>query len=91
MSIDNNADAGANADRRNRAYDDDDNAPLLAQRSGGWIQFTIVAGRLCKSKSSECSTWSTDSMTTSGNDTATSGSNDNDTIFKLVAKSSRED
>ena len=66
------------------------NGPSSAKCSGGWIQFAIAVGRLCKSKSSECLTRSTGSMTTFGDDTVTGGG-DNDRIFESVVKSSRGD
>ncbi len=89
-SIDANADADADADRHDRAQDNDDNAPSSAEHSGGWIQFAITVGWLCKSKSLECSTRLTGSMTVFGNDTVTGGGDD-DRIFELVVKSSRGD
>ena len=89
-SIDANADADTNTDHHDRTHSDNNNLPSSAERSRGWIQFAIAVGRLCKSKSSECSTRSTGSMRTFSDDTVTGGSDDN-RIFKSVVKSSRGD
>ena len=88
MSIDANANANTDTDCHDSTHDDDDNVPSSAECSGGWIQFAIAVGRLCKSDSLECLTWSTSSMTTFVNDTVTSSGN-NDRIFESVVKSSR--
>ena len=72
------------ADRDDRADD-----ASMADHSNGWLQFVNTVGRMCKSKSSECSTRSTDSMTTAEDDDDTMiGGGDDDSIFESVAKSS---